>query len=94
MNEQPYARIECEWTFRCPRAWHLLTPTAVEEIRYCEVCERSVHLAANSEELRAHAAAGHCVAVVTVEPSRGVDRSEDDPITVGRVAEPPYEGRI
>lgn len=67
MNEQPYATIRCEWTFRCPKVWHLLDPTDVDEVRHCGACERDVFLVQSEADLQAHADKNHCIAVLVVE---------------------------
>jgi hypothetical protein len=67
------------WTFRCPRSWHELTPTAEPSLRFCSTCHRGVVEAASEAQAEALAAAGTCVAL----------RAQPDvPMWVGSVAMP------
>ena len=80
------ARIECTFRFKCPKVWHLLTPTAVDTVRHCGVCERDVFLVRSDDELRTHAAAGHCVAVPVLNATRRPEEPES--LTLGEVVAP------
>lgn len=57
------ANCPIEFVFQCPQLWTGLLATADWRVRHCQVCERDVHLCTTIDELQAHAAAGHCVAV-------------------------------
>ncbi len=59
----------CEFSYQCPRAWERLATTDVEGERFCEACQRTVHLCEDDSTLNSHVAAGHCVAVE--DKSRG-----------------------
>lgn len=60
--------INCDvkFRFRCPRLWEQLRPTDDEGIRFCEVCAKSVHRAADANEADRLARQGKCVAYSTV----------------------------
>jgi hypothetical protein len=59
----------CEFSYQCPRAWERLAATDIEGERYCDSCQRTVHLCDDDSTLNRHVAAGHCVAVE--DKSRG-----------------------
>lgn len=83
-------RIRCEFRFKCPTAWHLLTPTASETIRRCPACERDVFLVTSEAELRDRAARGQCVAVPVTEPSTADTRPGDPGSYVLGQVDAPY----
>ena len=62
------ARISCAFSFKCPKTWDRLTPTANASIRHCSECDRDVHLALTEEDFRRHAEEGQCVAVRVQRP--------------------------
>ena len=66
------ARLSCEFTFKCPKVWSRLQPTAVEGVRHCQECDRVVHLALTEADFRQHAEDGHCVAVRVLQPGFSV----------------------
>ncbi len=55
--------IACQFSFRRPKLWSLLSPTETGGLRHCPECDRDVHLALTEEEFRRHASEGVCVAV-------------------------------
>jgi hypothetical protein len=82
------AKISCEFSFKCPKQWDWLDPTAIEGIRHCSECDRDVHLALTQEDVRRHAEDGHCVAV------RVFRNGEDKSVTfMGQIA-PPFETHL
>ena len=57
-------RLEnCTFVVQCTKRWDMLTPTGESNVRHCGACQRSVHYAATSAQLRHHAEAGDCVVV-------------------------------
>ena len=74
------ARVErCRLAFVCGQRWEELEPLPNhEQVRFCQRCQSSVHLATSAETFAVHAAQGRCVAVTT-------DRREH---TVGRTVSP------
>lgn len=69
LGELPVAVIDCDlkFRFRCPLLWEQLRSTGDAHIRFCEVCERSVHRAADASEAQRLARDGKCVAYTSVE---------------------------
>jgi len=57
---------DCGWTmrFQCPQRWRDLALTDDDAVRYCNVCERKVHACYTDDAVTAHAALGHCVAIM------------------------------
>jgi hypothetical protein len=57
---------DCGWRmrFQCPQRWRDLIPTDDDAIRYCNVCDRSVHACYTDESVAEHAAQSHCVAIM------------------------------
>ena len=49
--------------FQCPRRWENLSATDDVTVRWCAVCQSSVHFCAAIDEARDHARRGRCVAV-------------------------------
>lgn len=47
----------------CPQKWNSLDATLEAGVRHCWACDQQVHYCQSLEELRAHARAGHCVAI-------------------------------
>jgi uncharacterized protein (TIGR02996 family) len=56
-------RCWVEFEFECPKRWSNLIPTDQPQERFCDTCRRSVYYCATISAARAHAVAGHCVAV-------------------------------
>ena len=85
MSWNDEARIACEFTFKCPKQWDRLTPTAVDGVRHCPECDRDVHLALTEEDFRRHAEGDHCVAVRVLQP----EINDEEPVLwVGNVRAP------
>lgn len=85
-NEEAW--ISCRFSFKRPRLWNRLQPTAEEGVRHCLECDREVHLALTEEDFRQHSGAGQCIAV-PVSRERGESQDEEPGYLVGRV-ETPY----
>lgn len=58
-----YTIKNCEFTFKCPRAWEQLDLTDKFDERHCASCDRLVYLCHDDEALARHVQAGHCVGV-------------------------------
>lgn len=54
--------LNCEFEFECPKNWFDLTPTYDANVKYCDSCNKDVHLCVTQEELDNHAAQRHCIA--------------------------------
>lgn len=54
--------LNCEFEFECRKNWFDLTPTYDSKVKYCETCNKDVHLCVTQEELDKHAALRHCIA--------------------------------
>jgi hypothetical protein len=52
----------CTFKFECPLKWENLEPIS-GKIRFCNKCDRKVHLVQTEEEFRKRAARGECIAV-------------------------------
>lgn len=85
-NEE--ARISCRFSFKCPRLWGRLQPTADEGVRHCPECDRDVHLALTEEDFRRHSEEVWCIAV-PVSRERGESQNEEREYVIGMV-ETPY----
>lgn len=72
----------CDWVFQfqCPQRWERLAPTDDPLVRACDVCLKHVYYCATDEEVTAHAALAHCVAIPTI-----MDDGSDDYTTLGAV---------
>lgn len=58
----------CPLAKRCRMRWEKLEPFQGDaDIRFCNKCERSVHLCRTDEDLARHSALGHCVALLVME---------------------------
>jgi hypothetical protein len=72
LPHKPVKRIvSCEFSYRCPRDWAALAPTADADIRHFGTCARDVYLCHNAEQLMNHTRAGHCVAIRQEDAERG-----------------------
>lgn len=58
-----------EWQFQCPRQFAKLQTTQNPKVRYCDVCDKGVHVCYNIEELGHHIKQSHCVAFVQTSSS-------------------------
>jgi len=85
-NEE--ARIRCRFSFKCPRLWDRLQPTAEEGVRHCHECDRDIHLALSEAAVRRFSEEGRCIAV-PVSRERGESRGKEREYVVGMV-ETPY----
>lgn len=54
--------LNCEFEFECSKNWFDLTPTHDAKVKYCETCNKDVHLCVTQEELDSHAERRHCIA--------------------------------
>lgn len=63
MPSTPIANCPVEFRFQCPKLWENLDPTDDRRIRFCETCQKQVHLCENMEEVARHAHAGNCIAI-------------------------------
>lgn len=63
MSHKFFTIKNCEFSYQCPRAWESLATTDVEGERYCDACQRTVHLCEDDSTLNRHVTEGHCVAV-------------------------------
>ncbi len=88
MNWNEEARISCRFSFKCPRLWDRLQPTAEEGVRHCHECDRDVYLALTEENFRQHSEADHCIAVPVSREWRE-SQAEEREYVVGMV-ETPY----
>ena len=61
-TRKPMTIANCQFEFKCPKQWGELTDDGKLDSRFCDACERRVHLCVTNEELRARAKAGECVA--------------------------------
>lgn len=52
--------LNCE--FECSKNWFDLTPTYDSKVKYCETCNKEVHLCVTQEDLDTHAEQRHCIA--------------------------------
>jgi hypothetical protein len=73
--------------FICTKKWAGLTPTDIENIRHCDVCNEQVYWSANPEEFVANSKQGRCVAV----PRKGMPLEGE---MAGRVSPNYYHDRV
>lgn len=53
----------CEFKFKCPKEWELLSLTEHKDQRFCNECERIVYFCKTGKALMAAIQADQCVAV-------------------------------
>lgn len=53
----------CEFSYKCPKAWDELTPMSVTSQRHCAQCQRTVHLCLTADDLAKAILRNDCVAV-------------------------------
>lgn len=66
--------IICEgykFSFQCPKTFWELDATDVQDVSYCNECQRSVFLCNTPEEVAYHESAGHCIAVMRESSQAG-----------------------
>ena len=73
--------VNCTWKFQfqCPRQWSSLRETGNPKVRVCEACLKEVHWCATEAEVRARAAQGACVAIMTNDRFDEIVLGELDP---------------
>lgn len=54
--------LNCELEFECPKNWFDLAPTYDAKVKYCDSCNKDVHLCLTQEELDSHITQRHCIA--------------------------------
>lgn len=79
-TREPMTIANCQFEFKCPKQWSALTDDGKLDSRFCDACERRVHLCVTNEELRARAEAGECVAFY---------RRRSLPLLIGSASQPP-----
>jgi hypothetical protein len=68
MKRTSWDILQCPLAKRCRARWEKLEPVQGEpSIRFCSVCERTVHLCKTDEELARHSALGRCVALEIID---------------------------
>jgi hypothetical protein len=53
--------LECPLEYKCEYKWENLSPTALDNVRYCETCMTEVHMCKSYEEYSAAVRAKYCV---------------------------------
>ena len=53
----------CKFSYQCPKTWESLIDLKHDKIKYCDVCDRGVHLCQNQTELNQAIEKGWCVAI-------------------------------
>lgn len=59
----PIANCPVQFRFQCPKLWENLKRTDKPAIRFCDTCQKDVHLCRSMEEVSRHAQAGNCIAI-------------------------------
>jgi hypothetical protein len=77
----PITNCPIQFRVECPKLWEKLHTTSDESIRFCETCQKNVHLCLSMEEVHHHATLGNCIAVSQSDVS--------PPMRMGEVA--PWE---
>ena len=77
----PIANCSIQFRVECPKLWEKLSPTSDAAIRFCETCQKSVHLCLSMEEVHHHATLGNCIAVS--------QRDQSNPMRIGEAS--PFE---
>lgn len=54
--------LNCEFEYECPKNWFDLITTNDAGVKYCETCNKNVHLCVTQEELDSHTEQRHCIA--------------------------------
>jgi len=64
MREFSWSIRHCPLVKRCRVRWDKMTPVdGNTDVRLCAKCRHEVHLCRTDEDLKAHGALGHCVAL-------------------------------
>jgi hypothetical protein len=78
----------CEFRFKCPRAWESLAETFDPRVRQCDQCNRRVYCR-TSTELRKAIFADECVAVEVGSPGEEIRMLVGEPL-VDQIFSPKY----
>jgi hypothetical protein len=57
------ANCPLDFHFECPRRWLELRPSGRDNVRFCESCDREVHLCADENDAIEHTQSRHCIAI-------------------------------
>ena len=69
MPRDTTSTILCRFRFLCDRRWDDLAAIAGQpDVRYCDGCEKPVFRCGDYDELAAHIAQQHCVAIPASQP--------------------------
>jgi len=58
----------CQFRFKCPKAWGALKLTEIEDQRYCTECEQIVYFCKTNKQLMTAIQEDRCVAVRVNDP--------------------------
>lgn len=73
----PFTKVQCALSFECPKEWADMGHTEEPEVRFCDQCERPVHLVRSEAAFLDHAEAGRCVALPEGLPGLLVGANRD-----------------
>jgi hypothetical protein len=71
----------CIFAFKCDKEWNDLIETEIDDVRFCNDCERKVYLCKTDDDLRSAILGKRCVAIV-------VERNAEGILTGGEVGYP------
>jgi hypothetical protein len=84
----PQGLFNCPFKFRCDKTWDTLKTTYDPTVKYCNDCEKDVHLVQSDQELKQAIKEDWCIAVVELD--RQYSMRHMPVLTVGEIEPPKY----
>lgn len=69
----------CRFGYRCTNLWELMDSTLLDNVRFCQQCEREVHFCSTDAELADAIRHNFCVAIETND----ADEEATGPMLIG-----------
>jgi hypothetical protein len=76
----------CVFGFKCTNKWGSLNATAIEDIKFCEDCQKEVYFIEDLFSLEEAIALNRCVAINTTSESDAIVK-----VTVGMISSVDYD---
>ena len=76
----------CVFGFKCSNKWDALNSTAIEDIKFCEDCQKEVYFIEDLTSLEEAISLNRCIAINTASESNEIVK-----VTVGMVSSVDYD---
>lgn len=64
LNKDPETAIRnCVWGFKCDKTWEMLIQTDIDNVRFCNHCQKEVYFCEDDESVVYSVARNRCIAI-------------------------------